>query len=147
LPHCFFVCADALVLPFKSGCFDAVISITLFEFLDSPEQALSEIYRILKPGGEVIIGTLNAVSLWFFLKRIKSLLKETAYCYARFYKPNELKGLLKKMGFKHVITRGVIYGPPFLPAFSIPFFSYLDRVWANSSLRHLAAFVLVKGER
>jgi len=146
-PNIPFVCGDALFLPFKDESFDSVISITLFEFLFSPKKALIEIYRVLKPKGEIIIGTLNTFSLWFFFKRLKTIFKKTAYRYARFYTINQLKSLLLQNGFKHISTRGVIYGPPFIPSYLIPIAFNIDRKLAKSFFRHLAAFILVRGEK
>jgi|GEM_PF-582960 ubiquinone/menaquinone biosynthesis C-methylase UbiE len=139
--------ADALVLPFKDNIFEGVLSITLFEFLSSPEEVLKEVYRVLKPRGEVVIGTMNTFSLWFFFKRLKTLFTETAYRYARFYTINQLKKLLKQAGFKNIKTSGVIYLPAFIPPILIPLAQRLDRKWANTGFKHFAAFVLIRGER
>jgi ubiquinone/menaquinone biosynthesis C-methylase UbiE len=147
LPHIPFISAEAGALPFKDSSFDSVLSITLFEFLDSPKKTLREIYRILKPKGEVIIGTMNAFSAWFFFKRVKSVFTETAYRHARFYTPNELKSLFREAGFLKVNTRGVIYLPSFVPHFFIPFAQRLDHKYSASPLRHLAAFVLARGQK
>jgi len=142
-----FVLGDASVLPFKNQSLDSILSITLFEFLTYPEKTLSEIYRVLRPKGEIIIGTMNTFSAWFLFKRLKSIFKETAYRYARFYTINQLKILFKQAGFTNLTTRGVIYFPAFIPCFLIPVVKKLERKWAASPLRHLAAFVLIRGER
>ncbi len=140
-----FVRADALSLPFKNEVFDGVLSITLFEFIFNPEVALKEIYRVLKPEGEIIIGTMNGKSLWFIFKRLKSMFEETAYRYARFYTPNQLKELLIKTGFKDTYSRGIIYLPSFVPRALIPLCLGLDKHLKDSFMKHLGAFVLVKG--
>lgn len=44
-------------LPFRSNVFDAVISQAVFEHLADPFKAAQEIYRVLKPGGQVLIDT------------------------------------------------------------------------------------------
>lgn len=49
--------ADAHVLPFEDNVFDAVIAMNAFEHYRSPPQAASEIMRVLKPGGRVLIRT------------------------------------------------------------------------------------------
>lgn len=47
------ICADVAALPFKDGAFDLVTSIAAFEhFLDVPK-VLSEVARVLKPGGTI----------------------------------------------------------------------------------------------
>jgi hypothetical protein len=44
-------------LPFRSNVFEAVISQAVFEHLADPFKAAREIYRVLKPGGQVLIDT------------------------------------------------------------------------------------------
>lgn len=51
------VVADAAHLPFKNFSVDAVISESLLEHMARPEEAISEIKRILKPGGLIYILT------------------------------------------------------------------------------------------
>lgn len=50
-----FVKADADKLPFKDEEFDAVLSKFSLEHFPSPKEALSEMIRVLKPGGHLII--------------------------------------------------------------------------------------------
>jgi demethylmenaquinone methyltransferase/2-methoxy-6-polyprenyl-1,4-benzoquinol methylase len=47
--------ADALRLPFPEGCFDAVVSGFLLRNVGDLVTALKEQYRILKPGGRIVI--------------------------------------------------------------------------------------------
>ena len=46
---------DALRLPFPDGSFDRVLSICAIEHFDDGPQALSEIARVLAPGGELVM--------------------------------------------------------------------------------------------
>lgn len=47
--------ADAHDLPIEDSRFDTVVAIEVFEHLKSPSQALNEIARVLKPGGEIVV--------------------------------------------------------------------------------------------
>ncbi len=46
---------DAIDLPFAEATFDAVLSTQTFEYLPNVRAALTEIVRVLKPGGRVLI--------------------------------------------------------------------------------------------
>jgi len=48
---------DAHNLPFPDGVFDVVASFNVFEHLNDPLRASKEIFRVLKPGGKLIIHT------------------------------------------------------------------------------------------
>ena len=49
------IIADGHLLPFKDNTFDAVISEAVLEHVHSPARVVSEIYRVLKPGGYICI--------------------------------------------------------------------------------------------
>lgn len=55
----FFQVADCENLPFKDGEFDALSAVALIEYLPEPAKALGEIYRVLKPGGYLLITVPN----------------------------------------------------------------------------------------
>jgi len=55
--------ADAESLPFASASFDHVVCLGVFEYLSTYEHCLEEIYRVLRPGGVVIISVPTRVSL------------------------------------------------------------------------------------
>jgi len=51
-------------LPFKNNTFDLIIFCQVIEHLFNPDQALQEIYRVLKKGGSLIVTTPN-LAAWF----------------------------------------------------------------------------------
>jgi SAM-dependent methyltransferase len=44
-------------LPFPDASFDVVVCFQVLEHLDSPEQAVREFFRVLRPGGRVLLTT------------------------------------------------------------------------------------------
>lgn len=54
-PNGEFVLGDAQDLPFEDAAFDVVVAAQLFCFLDNVDHGLTEAYRVLKPGGRVVI--------------------------------------------------------------------------------------------
>src|SRR5262249_20090840 len=54
------VVADAMRLPFREDSIDAVLCTGSLQVIEDPKRAVSEMYRVLKPGGVVFLG-LNAV--------------------------------------------------------------------------------------
>ncbi len=59
-PNASVMLADGLSLPFANESFDAVTSFETLEHLYERKQFLSELRRVLKPGGELILSTPNA---------------------------------------------------------------------------------------
>lgn len=62
IPEVQWVDADAAHLPFSDGQFELITAITLFEFVEDRNALLSEIGRLLKPGGFLIVGWLDSLS-------------------------------------------------------------------------------------
>lgn len=58
-----FLEGNAEKLPFADGSFPVVASVTMLEFVENQQAVLSEIYRVLKPGGYMLLGCLNANSV------------------------------------------------------------------------------------
>ena len=55
IPNLLFQQADARDVPFKDGSFDVVVLHTLLTHVAAPEEVLSEVHRVLRPGGFVAI--------------------------------------------------------------------------------------------
>jgi len=53
------VCGDSSVLPFGDGIFAVVSANMVIEHLDEPKRVLSEIRRVLEPGGVFVFHTPN----------------------------------------------------------------------------------------
>ena len=47
-------------IPFQDSTFDAVVCLGVIEYLDADQQALTEMRRVLRPGGTAVISTPNA---------------------------------------------------------------------------------------
>ena len=56
--------ADMMSLPFADGTFDAVYEITALVFVPDPERALKEMARVVRPGGLLLLLSLNPLSRW-----------------------------------------------------------------------------------
>ncbi len=55
---------NMLALPFASGSFDKVFSMTAIEFVANGQAAVAELERVTKNGGTIVLTTLNRLSPW-----------------------------------------------------------------------------------
>jgi len=67
-------------IPFADNFFDVVLCIETIEHLENPWQYLREVYRVLKPGGQLIISTPNITNIF---SRVKYLLKGNYYLFSK----------------------------------------------------------------
>ena len=55
---------DMRWLPFADGAFDKAVSVTAIEFLEEARSAVAELFRVTRPGGLVVVASLNSLSRW-----------------------------------------------------------------------------------
>jgi SAM-dependent methyltransferase len=106
------VAGDALKLPFDSEAFDLVIAVTALCFVPTPEQALAEIARVLRPGGRLILGELGRWSAWAAWRRVRGLLGASTWRGANFWTASELDRLASEAGLVPSRVRGSVFYPP-----------------------------------
>ena len=56
-------CADLKALPFEDGAFDATLCINTLQHFQEPRPVLNELARVTRPGGWLIVATINRASL------------------------------------------------------------------------------------
>ena len=89
---------QAEALPFADGSFDLVLSVAGLEFMDEPDLALTEMFRVLAPGGRLVVAVLNARSPWGRTRVRQASRQDTPYRYAHFYTPGEFVAALSRYG-------------------------------------------------
>lgn len=103
---------DGGSLPFRSEAFDAVIAVTVLCLAAEPRRVLDEAYRVLRPGGRLVVGELGRYSLWALWRRLRGLVAETVYREAHFFTPAEIRSMLEASGFRDVRVDSAVYYPP-----------------------------------
>src|SRR4030042_6850274 len=100
--------ADARCLPYADDSFDYSISLAVIHHIEDSEgriQALKELYRVLKPGGEAFITIWNRwePKHWFKKKNLLHPWKskeKTLYRYYYLFSFHEIERLARKAGFE-----------------------------------------------
>ncbi|MEM3986930.1 MAG: methyltransferase domain-containing protein [Candidatus Methanomethylicia archaeon] len=108
-----FVVGDALELPLHDCVADVVVLLEVLEHLLNPVKALREAYRVLKPGGLLVVLVPNEDSLvfkviWWFWSR--SFGKAWRDAHVVNFNEEKIVNLIKNTGFKAVYTRKVNLG-------------------------------------
>ncbi|MDP2982840.1 MAG: class I SAM-dependent methyltransferase [Candidatus Latescibacter sp.] len=93
-----FTGGDVYRLPFRSGSFDAAFASEILEHLEKPQEALSEIARVVRPGGWIVVSTP-------YRERIEEILcihcnkKTPVNAHLHAFDEHTLSDLLKTAGF------------------------------------------------
>ena len=100
-------------LPFKNSVFDFVLIVTSICFFDNVEKSLIEAHRVLKDGGNIIIGFVDGESS---LGKKYSLKKENSRFYkdAEFYSVEDLTDFLRRSGFINYEYRQALFDEKFI---------------------------------
>jgi len=89
---------EAENLPFPSGAFDLVLSVTAIEFVRDPARVLAEMARVTAPGGRMVVGALNARSSWAAARRREARRQGGPFASAHFFAPDEFVTMLRRHG-------------------------------------------------
>ena len=84
---------------FDKGSFGTVFLIVTLCFVDSPLDVLKEAYRIMAPGGKIVLGLVLKESPWGKFYQQKKKQGHRFYKYATFYRYDEVAKLLEQSGF------------------------------------------------
>ncbi len=94
--------ADILHLPFKNNSFDKAVSITALEFITDAKNAIKELFRVTRPGGLVLVATLNSLSPWAIRRKAKT--QEHVLENAFFRSPEELLACSPLQGISRTVV-------------------------------------------
>jgi len=97
--------ATPVVIPYDDRSFDAVVAAGVLEHVPSDWQSLAELYRILRPGGRLIVTYLpNTMSV---IERRHRLKREATVGHDRLYSRRGMQRALLHTGFRPVT--GILY--------------------------------------
>ena len=100
----------------RAGAYQLITCMELLEHVPDPDSTLNACARLLQPGGDLIVSTLNrnlksylgaVVAVEYLLR----LLPKGTHDYARFIRPAELRRMLERHGFTIVDLVGLQYIP------------------------------------
>jgi len=90
---------DMSALPFSDNRFDRAISVTALEFIADAQGAVMELFRVTRPGGTVVVATLNSLSPWAVRRKEAGSKGHPLFRKAIFRSPEEIRALAPVQGF------------------------------------------------
>jgi SAM-dependent methyltransferase len=105
--------ASAYSLPVAAGSVDCVLSINVFNHLGSPDLALAEMARALRPGGELVVNFANASSYYWPAAALISLRRRALgqNVYSRWLARPAIEATLRGAGLTVLAMLGSVHVP------------------------------------
>ncbi len=88
------LCADMCALPFPDNSFDKVFSMTAIEFVADAGKAVTELDRVTRKGGCVVVTTLNSLSPWAEQRKQKANNGHTLFQEICFRSPADMRRIV-----------------------------------------------------
>ena len=126
--------------PLESGNVDNVLVAHGLESCERPNELIEEIWRILKPGGEVLFIVPNRSGWW-----ARSDL--TPFGYGEPYSLSQLEKQLVNNRFKIEGARAALYAPPFSKEYLISSITILEKLGSKFGSRVMAGALLVSARK
>lgn len=102
-------------LPYENACFDTCLLMEVIEHLDHPDKALTELARVTRPGGQVVV--VYPVDWAWFVARLLCLRFKEAFFdpgHVRQWTARALARLMQQCGLRPVACRCLPLWPPFM---------------------------------
>lgn len=139
------LCFDAETMPFAEASFDTVISSEMIYYLQQPQRCLAESFRVLRPGGKMLICTTNPLAaVW---EKGRTLLRRIGLPgmffddgAPKFIPLSRLKDMLRSVGFTTCSARYIIPLP-------FGFCDVVNRGLERTPLSRLGLFLVVSAAK
>jgi len=100
----------------EPGQYDAITCMEMLEHVPDPHAILQSCHQLLKPGGRLMLSTLNRTPAAFLLAIVGAeyaarLLPKGTHDYRSFIKPSEMADSLRAIGFRLLDISGLRYNP------------------------------------
>ncbi len=128
------ICADIAKLPIDDGCFDAVVSSRVFQYLPDPICGVREGVRVLKPGGRFVVSIPNRLNVVKYLTYRQKL-----------YSPFEVRDWFRRCGLENIEYGSMCFFPSTTRWRRLA--SFLEGVAKIPFVKYLGGNVIVKGEK
>lgn len=97
---------DPTAMPLPDACIDRALVVHALETADQPLELLNEVWRVLTPGGRMILVAPNRAGVW-------ARVDTTPFGQGQPYSRSQLRDLMRRALFSPIHWSEALYAPPF----------------------------------
>lgn len=135
-----YIQANPAALPIESDSISIVVVAHALELSDAPAALLEEVYRILKPGGKIIVFCFNRFSVWNLLNQSgrKKVFPKSGRCYSL----HTIKKWLHQLHAEITVQQTLCFRPPFLQSDTAKKWLFLETL-GQMTVPYFGAVIMV----
>ncbi len=118
---------DVTMLPLPDSCMDRVLVVHALEVSPQPRELLSEVWRILTPGGRAMIVAPNRTGVW-------ARFESTPFGEGQPFSRGQLRTLMRETLFTPIHETEALYVPPFARPFLLRGAAAFERLGGRLAL-------------
>lgn len=126
-------------LPLPDSSVDRILMVHALEFTENPRETLKELWRILAPGGRLVIVVPNRRGVW-------ARLEHTPFGSGRPYSRGQLTTLLRETNFTPGATTEALFFPPWRNRPMLELTRSFER-WGRQMLPGFSGVIIVEAQK
>ena len=137
--------ANIEALPLRESNFNLVVAFTVLEFTPRPDIALQQLWRVVRPGGRLVVAALNRLSLW--ARQRRKAPPDSIWAHAHFFTPWELIRLVHRVtSGEPYVWSSAVFIPPWAGSYLIARAGLIEKV-CRPFLRPFGALVILRVDK
>lgn len=139
---------DAEKLPFEDSSFDSAISAEMIFYLDNPDNFLAEAYRVLKPGGRLLISGASNFPVKFY-DRLRAALRFFGLKKGMYFEEDSLREFMTFSKIRPMLQKHhfQIMEEKQLPVLPFARFDSLNKALGKTPLKRFGIFIFVFAQK
>lgn len=135
---------DAEKLPFEDRAFDTIIAAEMLFYLNNPSNFLNEAYRVLRPGGRLLISCANDIPAKFYDK-LRAALRRLGIYNGTYFEEDPLREFMTIKKLRQMLYQNSfkVVEEKIAPVLPVKSLAAISRLLEKTPLRYFGVFIFI----
>ncbi len=131
----------------SDNSFDGVISFSSFRYFPNPQDAVNELFRVVKKGSNIVIDFPNIMSPWFNYLKPWLCGSKHVHIHDHHYSTKTVNLFLKNAGFKNICIKRILFTPNLIGPNLLKIMKIVDVVCEATPINRFAGILMCKATK